>query len=424
MPVVRSAVAAVLGTALGAALVPALVTMPAAAGPAPDGCGGARLTGSARADLIRVQALNPHAFHLPASPVGLRVATTEAELATQPARTAASAHALTADPATAVSGPVATQQAPPVPLDPTMTGSGVQVHSPAVAAGAALVGTGDLHARAGYGCDAGTPPIASASASLVDATVLPGAGGASLLHLPHNLASDASAALTMRDHRASATVTARIGPTDLRLFDGTAESVQLRVLTSPELTVVAGAAAGHAPVRYTAPLVEVRLPSGTTVTLDTPSKQVDVPLTPAALTAFGLRTGSSSGPVVARLSLGSMTQHITTEGATAEAATLWVRLLCGGTTAAELGVGVLSATASASTAPGAAPVPAPGGGTASGSLPVTGVDVGWLLGIGLLLAIGGRLLLVVSRRPGTAIAAVSPAEGLRRSPEPAPEAGS
>src|SRR5690349_11615070 len=65
MPVVRL----VLAAAVGAVLAPPLATLPATAGPTPDGCAAARLSASAGADLLRVQALDPRAVHLPGSPV-------------------------------------------------------------------------------------------------------------------------------------------------------------------------------------------------------------------------------------------------------------------------------------------------------------------------------------------------------------------
>jgi len=53
----------------------------------------------------------------------------------------------------------------------------------------------------------------------------------------------------------------------------------------------------------------------------------------------------------------------------------------------DVGVGVLEANASREAEPA--------------TLPLTGVNVGWLVGIGLLLTIAGRFLLLVSRRRAT-----------------------
>src|SRR5438477_12751962 len=142
MPVSRLSYA-VAATALAAAApAPAL---PAAAAPAPA-CPG--LSGGANADLVRLA-------------TGLRIASTAAQMSA--AQTSATARAL--------DGPLAAVvQAPP-------TNSGKRLGSPAIDAGAARVGTGDLRAQAtwptGYRC--GTPgPAATSSVALAEAAVLPG----------------------------------------------------------------------------------------------------------------------------------------------------------------------------------------------------------------------------------------------------------
>jgi hypothetical protein len=378
MPVHRILLAA----ALGAVAAPPLAALPATAAPA---C--TNLSGSASADLVRVQVLDPHAFGAVQSPAGRRVAATQATLsATHATATARSLETQTAAPVT-----TATQQAPPAP-----SASGNRITSPPVDLGVARVGTGDLRVKAGWpagsGCGtASSRPAASSSAALADALVLPRAGGGAVLRVPSNLSSGADASLTVRDGHLATTVSARAGLTELRLFEGLGESIQLRVVTAPTLSATAGA---RSSVRYTSPVIEVHRPNGLTQSLDAPTKTVDIP------TAAG----------VLRLSIGSVSQRITAKAVTAEAATLRVQLLGGGTTLLDLGIGVLQVSASAPVE--AAPVAAP-----AGTLPVTGFDVGWLIGIGLLVAIGGRLLLVVSRR-------ATRAGDERNPPVPAPEAGS
>src|SRR5438477_5686832 len=102
----------------------------------------------ANADLVRLA-------------TGLRIASTAAQMSA--AQTSATARAL--------DGPLAAVvQAPP-------TNSGKRLGSPAIDAGAARVGTGDLRAQAtwptGYRC--GTPgPAATSSVALAEAAVLPG----------------------------------------------------------------------------------------------------------------------------------------------------------------------------------------------------------------------------------------------------------
>jgi LPXTG-motif cell wall-anchored protein len=81
---------------------------------------------------------------------------------------------------------------------------------------------------------------------------------------------------------------------------------------------------------------------------------------------------------------------------TAEATTLRVQVLAGGVVLADVACGGLQAGAGAPAAP-PAPVPAAAA-VPVGGLPVTGINAGWLVGLGLLVVIGGRLLVVLSRR--------------------------
>src|SRR2546430_3681179 len=126
MPVLRILPA----VARGAPVAPPLAALPAAAAPT---C--VNLSGSASADLVRVQALDPQAFALGRSPVGLRVAAARATLSAT--HTTASARGLETPLAVPVA--TATQQAPPAPSK-----SGNQVASAPVDLGVTRVGTGDL----------------------------------------------------------------------------------------------------------------------------------------------------------------------------------------------------------------------------------------------------------------------------------------
>jgi hypothetical protein len=400
--------------ALAAALSPPLAALPAAAAPSQP-C--ASLTASASADLVRVDALDLRPLGLPAnSPlrrpgVGLRVASTRATMSTNPAHTAATARGVEAalgnntltEPA-----PVAAQQAPPLP-----SGSGTQVASRAVDLGVARVGTGNLRAKAGwqdgYRCAAVSGQTATSSVGLVDAAVLPGRGGTSLVRAPRNLSSATDLGLAVQAGRAATTANAQVGLAELRLFDGTAGAVQVRVVSEPTLSVSASV---RSSVRYTSPVLDVRLPNGVTRRLDAPGARLDLAVSgtgtgvgalpvlsgnPLAVAYGALGSGSSgsAGPVVLRLSVGTVAKQVTGGSVRAEAVTLRVQLLAGagsGATLLDIGLGVLSATA---TAP---QDPAGQGSGGGGSLPLTGVNVGWLLGIGVLLAIGGRLLLILARR--------------------------
>src|SRR2546423_4363595 len=212
MPVHRILLAA----ALGVVAAPPLAALPATAAPT---C--TNLSGSASADLVRVQALDPHLFGAAQSPVNLRVAARRVRRSAT--NTSATARSLDTPLAAALT--TATQQAPPAP-----SATGNRVTSAPVDLGVTRVGTGDLRATAGWptgsGCGtASSRPAASSSAALADAFVLPRANGGAVLHAPRNLSSSADASLTVRDGHLATTVSARAALTELRLFEGLAESI-------------------------------------------------------------------------------------------------------------------------------------------------------------------------------------------------------
>src|SRR5439155_169566 len=234
--------------------------------------------------------------------------------------------------------------------------------------------------------DAGVPPVlrrgrdlASRRGARAEAAVLPGGSGTGTLRLAGSPSSGADVSLSTRDGHLASSATARVGLADLRLFDGSGSPVRVKVLSQPQLSAVAGGTVARSAVRYTAPVYEVTGPAGTTRRLDAAGQRIDIPL-PAS---------------VPRLSIGTVTRHVTATAVTAEAATLRVQLFAGGTAAPslDLGVGVLQVSANAPVE-----VPVPVTARPPATLPLTGVDTGWLVGIGLLTAIGGRLLLLLSRR--------------------------
>jgi hypothetical protein len=373
-----------LFTALSAAALGAVVAPAAAAATPPTyGCD-AGSAGSASADLVRLTALDARLS--PAGGAGLRIASARAGVAsTKATASAQGVDAALANRPLRYPAPVAAQQAPPAR-------AGTQVRSTAVDLGVVRVGTGDLRAHAE--CHSAT-----ASVSMLDALVLPGLDGISVLRVPGNV----NASTTV-----GTSAVAQVGLTDIRVFDGTQGRVAVKVLTEPTLTVRAGT---HPDVHYSAPALQVTLPGGTVHQLDAPGEHLD-------LAVSGTGTVSASGPnrtvtesllgnplaalgghvpggtdlVVLRLSVGTLTRHGTGTAASADASTLRVQLLESGHTLLDLGVGVLSADATG------APVAE---GTGGGTLPLTGINVGWLVGLGLLVAIAGRFLLVVSRRRGS-----------------------
>jgi len=378
MPVSRLPYA-LAAAALAAALAPAL---PAAAAPPARGCA----SGGASADLLRVYAAAPSTTAAARqSPVGLRVASSQVEMSSS--RTTATARAL--DGPLAAPG-TATEQAPPTP-----PGSGHQVGAAPVDVGDAKVGTGDLRARAtwpaGYRCGSPAGPSASSSTALVDATVLPEPGGWSMVRVPRNVNSAADVGLSLRDRHAATSVTARVGLGEVSVLDGTDAGVRVRVVSEPTLTATAGGTVARSSVHYTAPVFEVIGKAGTR-RLEVASQHLDIPVPPEAL---GSAVPAGAGSVVLRLSIGAVSQHVTGTSITAEAGTLRVQLLAGSDTLLDLGVGVLQVNAGAPADPPPAPATLPGDGP---TLPLTGVNAGWLVGIGVLIAIGGRLLLLLSRR--------------------------
>jgi hypothetical protein len=371
--------------ALGAVVAP----VAAAATPSPYGghCG-AGPTGSASADLVALTALGALPLGLPlAGGAGLRIASARSGVAAT--RATASARGIDATLANLplrYPAPVAAQQAPPAHAS-------TQVRSTAVDLGVARVGTGDLRAQASC-------PTATASASMLDATVLPGMDGLSLLKVPGNVNAGTSVGTS---------VVARVGLADIRLFDGTQGRVAVKVLTEPTLTVTPGT---HPDVRYSSPVLEVTLPGGQVHRLNAPGQHIDLgvartgavsvsgpqraitenlPGNPLAALSGHLPPGTDL--VVLRLSVGALTRHGSGTSASASASTLRVQLIESGSTLLDLGVGVLSADAS-----GTPLREVTGAGSGGGTLPLTGVNVGWLVGTGLLAAIAGRFLLVISRR--------------------------
>src|SRR5256886_6939003 len=227
MPAPVRLVCALTAAALVAPLPAAL---PAAAAPAQPVCAG---TGGAGADLVRLSALDLRALGVAqASGAGLRLASTHAGVAGgRPSASARSVDATLAGVPLAAAQPAALRQTP----------GSAQVRSSPVDLGYARVGTGDLRAQAGC-------PSATASAALVDATVLPGADGLAVVRVPGNVNSLATAG--------TGRAQAQVGLTDVRILDRTTARIAVQVLTEPTLTVGAGSA------RYSSPALEVTLPSG------------------------------------------------------------------------------------------------------------------------------------------------------------------
>jgi hypothetical protein len=274
-------------TAVATVLTPLIAAAPAAATPSAPACPSGAFTGSAAADLLRLTLLDLRPLGVKLSPVAdVRLAPTRSGMSASPAQTAAAARYLDANVAGLVGVPTSTayQQAPPAP--PT---DGARVSPVGVDLGVLRVGSGDLRARAnwqaGYRCGTTIGQTASSSATLADATVLPGAGGRSLLRLPNNLNTATATGLLAQDKRVASSAGAAAGVADLRLFEGTAGQIQVQVITEPTLTVVAGGTKANSSVQYTSPVLKVTLPGGQVQKLDSPGAHLDLALPPSAADA-------------------------------------------------------------------------------------------------------------------------------------------
>jgi hypothetical protein len=381
-----------------------------------------RFTAHARADLLKVSLLDlrPLGLNLP-QVANLTLARSSAGMASDEAvRSRAEAEYIDAEvlglklPRGPLEAKVA-QIAPPTHDEPDRN------NALAVDLGLARAGTGDLlaHARWADGMTCGTQVgrAGSASAALLEATVLPGAGGP-MVRVSRNLSSQAATALLARDGRAASAAAAEVGLAGLELLGTGSAAVVVRVINPPQLTAVATGRKQTSTVEYQSPILEISGPGAPTQRLDAPGKTIDIPL-PAnmlgtVLNGLGalvqtLPVGLSRATLL-RLSLGQLQKQIGDREVVASAASLRLQLLTVSTAAApessllDLSIGLLSASA---TAPQwVEPVPAgnPGCGTPACQLPKTGWKVTAAVAAGVMLFVLGRFLLVLtgrraSRRP-------------------------
>jgi hypothetical protein len=437
----RLAALAVAGLA-GAALSPAVAALPAAAA---SPCALPAFSATATADLIRLDLLDLHALGRPDTLANVRIASTSAGVTGgASAKSAAQARYLDAKllglpvPAGALTA-TAHQEAPPA------HGAAVTTRAAATDLGALALGTGTLTAGTPWpGPEACAPPTgteAHASASLLQATVLPNNGGG-LVQVPHNLASDTSTELVQ--HHPQATASASLA--DFTLFAGTPGKLRVQVISQPKLRVQATGSAAHAVVEYTAPVLTVTMPNGTSRTLDSPAHGLEMAVPPSggsaaggsasaegsaegggtgtasSLPVLGLLGGlvgttpheeaSTAAALVVRLSLGELHKKVTGDKVRADAASLRVQVVArtttkakssggygggygggvggvsGETTVVDFGVGVLGAEAS--TPGGTGGVTGGGGGTGGGTTG-GGTGAGGSGGVAAAPPPGGRL---------------------------------
>lgn len=360
----------------------------------------------ASADLVKVGMLDPGILGLKLPKVAdLTLASTSAHLgATSSVRSSARSEYLSAQvlglalPRGPLEATVA-QQAPPTHQDP------VRNNALSIDLGVAKAGTGDLIAHArwadGMACGTQVGPAGSASAAILNVTVLPGSNGA-LVAARDNLASQAETATVQRNGRAATAAAARISLSSLDIAGG---KLTIKVISPPTLMIYATGRAATSTVEYKAPILEITGPGIPRQELTGLGKTIDLPLQTSALgsvlSGLPLPVGLGQNSLL-RLTIGDLTQQITDQKVTASAASLRLQVLVSGTTQAavlDLGVGLLTASAQAPQWTDPAPLGNPGGCGAPGcKLPLTGLNVGIAVGAGILLFVLGRFLFVLSGR--------------------------
>jgi hypothetical protein len=358
--------------ALGIALAPALMFTSSPASAASP-CVPSGYTATSTADLLKLNLLNIGPLGLISAPVAdVAIGHASADMAhAQPNVATAKADYLSAAIAGITVPPAllnthAEQTAPPAH-------SGPDKHSLiALKSGLLGLGVGNVSAGAGkngpYGCG-----IAQGDASVVDATVLPGVAGHSLLALPANLNGFAGAGLSTEHGHLASTANAGAGLANIELLGGTGAAIGVKVITEPTLTGVAGGSIAASSVTYTSPVLDVTLPGGQHVTLDGAHTSVEVAASfKSLLGSLRLPAATLLPPLPRqahleiRLSLGSLTSSITKTSVSGSAASLRLQVLLapigaqtgllanlttGGKTILDLGIGELSVGA---TAPGLA----------------------------------------------------------------------
>ena len=241
--------------------------------------------------------------------------------------------------------------------------------------------------------------------------MLPGSSGA-MVRASQNLYSRAATAMVGKDNRAASAARAEIGLSKLDLLGDT---ITVRVIQPPSLNVLATGRKETSSVDFHAPLLEISAPALGTRKLDSPGQTLDIPVP-----ATGLSTILSGLPLPAlplpaltlpgrqqttlvRLSIGTLDQSITDREVTASATSLRIELLSGAThpesSILDLSIGLLGillATAPPWIATPTSPPPARG--TPGCKLPLTGFNIGVAAGVGILILILGRLLLVLTPR--------------------------
>jgi hypothetical protein len=384
--------------ALAAAIAPAIVLSPAPA-VAANPCVPAGYSASAGADLLKLSALDVGPLGLQLNPVAdVTIGEGRADMAHAQARHASARATYLA--ATLAGIPIppavldahAAQDAPPVQAGPD-THSVISLHTPVLSLGAGNV-TASAGTSGAFSCG-----DALSDASVVDARVLPGTHGRSLLAVPHNLNGTTHTSLVTTGGTMTSTAVATAGLTEIDLLGGTAAEIGVKVVTEPTLTGRTGGTLATSSVDYTSPILDVTLPGGAHVTLDAAHTSLDATASATGTAATGLGQSLSlplvghpaaKGTLHFHLEIGELTRSVTAHAVSAHAATLRVTVslstaatvsgdgggpvLLGSpaqtSTLLELGLGLLSVTATAPAQPGGYPSGGtPGGGGYGGPTP-------------------------------------------------------
>ncbi|MGH3714500.1 MAG: hypothetical protein ACRDT4_13715 [Micromonosporaceae bacterium] len=282
---------------LGAVLSPMVAATPAAAGP----CRTKHTTAAAAADLVKATLLDLGPLGVPAPTV--------ADLTISSARSAVDSKAGEKSMASAdyLDLKVLGEDVPAGPLD-------AHVHQvappsnaePEVVAPSQLnlkllrAGTGHLAAHATwkpeYGCRWAQGVITESFGSDLDAAILPAmttaeAGseersaatsplGDGLVTLPSNAFSQTATELIKHKGEMATGATAWIGLTEITLFGGTENETTVKVINPPELRALATGSKHSSSVTYSAPVLEIITPDGTSHRIDSPDQVFELTLPP------------------------------------------------------------------------------------------------------------------------------------------------
>lgn len=328
----------------------------------------ARFTASARADVLRLRALDlPVLRDRPVVDLRLASATGAVDSASaQPAVAAAHLSELAVlglDPGElAVSRSVATTAGSPGPQETRL----LAVDAPGLLDAEAGRLNSDATWRQDYRCGR-TGPLTRSATSLGSVTLLPVGGGAvsaggadgtdagtSLLRVRSAGASQAFTELIrLPGNRVGVAAGAGSSLAEVSLFEGTAAEVSVKVVSQPRLLAVAGGARARSLVDYRPAVLEVTAAGSPVASLSAEKVSTDVYVNAS------LRGRAPARSLLSvRVSIGELGRTVTGTAVSAEAATMRVQLLLGKAVILDTSLGHLSAAATAARSwPATGPAP-------------------------------------------------------------------